>query len=588
MTDPIGMYSKIRQLLDRWKTPFAIGSAVAVATAAATATGVFQLLEWAALDSFFRLRPSEAIDDRLLIVTIDERDLQTFQDWPLPDRVLARAIENLQQDQPAAIGLDIYRDLPVEPGHGEFAETLKTTPNLIGVEKIAGEPVPPPPALAGSDRVGFVDLVLDGDGKVRRALLSHPNSQGELQLSFAVRLAALYLEARNVEFKAVGSQGQQLAWGQARFVPLQPHQGGYVNAPTAGYQILLNYRGILDRFDRVSLLEVFEGDVSPHLVRDRIVLIGSTATSLNDLFSTPYSTPLTPEQTRTSGVVVHANIVSQLLSAALDGRALLRPLPRTGTWIWMAIVSWGSALVTWHFLDQQHHNSVFLTLSSLAVGGGLLLGGYGLFLWGWWVPVVSPLVALFATILVTTSAYSYHLQRLVATDSLTQVGNRYACDRFLENLWTTHRRKNRSFSVILCDVDFFKRYNDTYGHLAGDACLKQIARAMSRSVRGSDFLARYGGEEFIVILPNTKLDDAIGIARRICENVRALNIDHTSSLIRPIVTLSCGVACSDGKSFLNPKDSIEAADRALYLAKAEGRDRYCTYVRPPIPQPPIY
>ncbi|MDC0833770.1 CHASE2 domain-containing protein [Geitlerinema sp. CS-897] len=585
------MYLKVRKRLEGWKTktPTIVGLAVAVATTAATATGAFQLLEWAALDSFFRLRPEEAIDARLLLVTIDETELKHFQAWPLPDAALDRVINTLQQHEPAAIGLDIYRDLPVEPGHAKFVETLRTTPNLIGVEKIAGEPVAPPPTIAGSDRVGFVDLVLDADGKIRRALLSHPDSQGQLQLSFAVRLATLYLDPLGVKLEALGRRGQQLGWGRARFVPLQPNQGGYVNAPTAGYQILLDYRGTLDRFERVSFLEVFRDRVSPDLVRDRVVLIGSTATSLNDLFYTPYSTPFVPETQRTSGLVVHANIVSQILSAALDGRSQLRPLPQWGTWLWIFSLSGTTAIASWKVLTRHQYASAVPMLWTTAAAAGLLLGSYVAFLWGWWVPVVSPLFALFTTVVVTTSTYSFHLQRLVATDSLTQVGNRYACDRFLERVWTDcHSQGDRNLSIVLCDVDYFKNYNDTYGHPAGDRCLQEIARTIAGSVRSQDFVARYGGEEFIAILPETDLHDAINIARRICQNVRALHIDHASSATSHIVTLSCGVVSSHHCRSLRAKDLVEAADRALYLAKADGRDRYRTYVYPPIPQRPIY
>ena len=127
--------------------------------------------------------------------------------------------------------------------------------------------------------------------------------------------------------------------------------------------------------------------------------------------------------------------------------------------------------------------------------------------------------------------------------------------------------------MILCDVDYFKLYNDTYGHQAGDVCLQQVANALRNSVRQFDLVARYGGEEFVVVLPNTDAQKALYIAERIQFKVRSLEIPHKSSRVSQFLTLSCGVAGCPPQSKISSTELIEAADQALYVAKQAGRNR---------------
>ncbi|MFP4102990.1 CHASE2 domain-containing protein [Coleofasciculus sp.] len=131
-----------------------------------------QTFEWTFYDQFFRLRPREAVDPRIVVVTIDESDITQIGTWPIPDAVLAQLLRKINAQKPRAIGLDLYRDLPVEPGHQELVEVFQTTPNLIGVEKFIGETVAPPPTLKQLAQVAMTDVVLDADGKIRRGLLS--------------------------------------------------------------------------------------------------------------------------------------------------------------------------------------------------------------------------------------------------------------------------------------------------------------------------------------------------------------------------------------------------------------------------------
>ncbi|MDX2243959.1 MAG: PleD family two-component system response regulator [Leptolyngbyaceae cyanobacterium bins.302] len=168
------------------------------------------------------------------------------------------------------------------------------------------------------------------------------------------------------------------------------------------------------------------------------------------------------------------------------------------------------------------------------------------------------------------------LQRLVNSDGLTQIANRRYFDESLQQEWKRLRREQALLSLILCDIDFFKAYNDRYGHLAGDDCLKQVAQAIQQSVhRPADLVARYGGEEFVVILPNTSIKGAAVVAAQMQTAIAELQILHAGSTISPFVTLSIGIACTIPELHKTPESLILIADQALYSAKASGRNTCC-------------
>jgi len=166
------------------------------------------------------------------------------------------------------------------------------------------------------------------------------------------------------------------------------------------------------------------------------------------------------------------------------------------------------------------------------------------------------------------------LNQLANLDGLTQVANRRCLQETFNREWYRLAREQGPLSMIICDVDYFKRYNDTYGHQMGDECLQKIAQTLKRTLkRPADLVARYGGEEFVVVLPNTQASGAWIVAQEIQSNVRNLGIEHQASLVSPLITMSMGISSTIPTHSTSGEELFKVADQALYEAKKQGRDR---------------
>jgi diguanylate cyclase (GGDEF)-like protein len=166
------------------------------------------------------------------------------------------------------------------------------------------------------------------------------------------------------------------------------------------------------------------------------------------------------------------------------------------------------------------------------------------------------------------------LRQLAFIDSLTQLPNRRRFDEYIQQEWQLLLKEHAPLSLILCDIDFFKVYNDSYGHLAGDACLRQVATLIHNCLSSRSHLAtRYGGEEFAIVLPNVSICQAKAIAEKIKASIHTCKFEHKYSSIKSYITLSFGVTCTIPTMNQTVEELIGTADRALYEAKQKGRDR---------------
>jgi diguanylate cyclase (GGDEF)-like protein/PAS domain S-box-containing protein len=369
--------------------------------------GLLQPVELAAFDLLSRLRPAEPIDDRIVIVGIDEQDLRELQEWPLPDGVMAELLQKLAAYQPRAIGLDIYRDFPVGMGYADLERTFETTPNLIGIEKIEDQEsfaVAPPATLSDRNQVGFNNVVVDTDGKVRRSLL-YWTVDGQAHTSFALKLALSYLETEGVVPKPSKVNSEYLQLGKAVFRPFRPSDGGYMRMKNSGgYQVLVNFHTASSGFETISLRDVMRGQVPPELLRDRIVLVGSTAVSLKDFFYTSNSGSLAEGIQQVAGVELHANFIYQILAAALEGRSLIRVWSDPVELAWILGWSWVGASLVWK-MRSLHKSAVSILLAVVGLSGT----SHIVFLYGWWIPLVPAAIALVGSAIAITG-YIAHLQ----------------------------------------------------------------------------------------------------------------------------------------------------------------------------------
>jgi len=248
------------------------------------------------------------------LIGITENDIQRYG-WPINDELLAKALERLHRAGTSAIGLDLYRDGPVEPGHDDFTEAIKKNPKLIGIFSLA-DGVPPPPALP-LERQSFNDLVIDPDGSLRRDLV-HVGGQSESHVSLPLRL--LETSTGKPLRKAIENNQWELSW-------LHPHAGGYSTLDASGYQRMLPFHKP-GSFPTWSLNDLLEGKIANDELKNQIVLVGSTAPSLRDTFHTPFTRFHSGQQlAEMPGVEIHAHRLAALIKARQNPSAGIGVLP---------------------------------------------------------------------------------------------------------------------------------------------------------------------------------------------------------------------------------------------------------------------
>lgn len=374
-----------------WKRVLAASVMITSLVMGVRSLGMLQSLELKALDGLMRLRPKEALDPRMLIVTVTEDDIQAqapdIQRGSLSDVVLERLLQKLNSHKPRVIGLDIYRPFAVQKSHKELAKTFRSNDKLIVVCEIGGgekSPSIPPPNEAPLQQVGFSDLPVDPDGIVRRQLLGmSPTSGCQTDKSFSFQIAHRYLSTEGIKFERTSQHSFRI--GTVNFKKIERSTGGYHNLDTRGYQVMLNYRSSQAPALTVTVSDVLNDRVDPSWIQDRIILIGTTARSIQDGLLTPYSASYSPIQT-IPGIFIQAQMVSQIISAVKDNRPLLRILPLWGEVVCIlggAIL--GEILLN---LDSKRRSVIFYLL----IGGFTLivLSGISLMILiqGAWIPLV--------------------------------------------------------------------------------------------------------------------------------------------------------------------------------------------------------
>jgi CHASE2 domain-containing sensor protein/tRNA A-37 threonylcarbamoyl transferase component Bud32 len=355
-----------------------------------------------------QMRKDSEPDPRILVVAVTEEDIQKLKQWPLSGEILDKLFTKLESYQPRAIGLDIFRDLRVEPGHDKLLKHLQQSDRIVSVCKHSDSinPATPPPGETEPYQVGFSDIVTDADNIIRRNLLylnPGASSPCKTPYSLSLQLALRYLG--NIQPKLTPEGDLQI--GNTEFKRLQNNSGAYQNADTNGYQILLNYRSAKNAAKQVSLSDVLSDKIDASLVKNRVVIIGATAPSLRDFFNTPYSSGM-KDNREMPGVFIHAQSVSQILSAVVDKKPLFWFWSQWGevAWIWVWTLTGG--LIAWRILHPLY----------LGVAGGVSLGAlfgsnFVIFNQAGWIPVVSPALGWVLAVgsVITYNAYQVRQQQ---------------------------------------------------------------------------------------------------------------------------------------------------------------------------------
>lgn len=539
-----------------WFVALVVVLVVGLGVLGARGLGLLESLELSAYDVFLRLRPSDApADPRILLVRITEQDIQHLGSWPVPDGVLARALEILGRHGARAIGLDLYRDVPVPPGTEQLEPALRSDPGVVVVMKFGEGPsagVRPPAALKGTDQVGFNDILIDPGGIVRRGLLFLDDGE-TAAYSFALRLALRYLAREGITPQPDPDRPELLRLGRTTIRPFEPNDGGYVRADARGYQFVLDFQGKGRPFASIDLTPLLAGQVRPEMVRDKVVLIGVTAESIRDDFFTPYSRGLGGAQ-HVPGVAVHAHIVSQLLRMALDGDRAIRTPAEWQEWLWALLWGGAGALIALGVRSPWR--------LSLAVGGGLaaLTGATFLaFLGGWWLPLVPP-VLTWATSAGGIMAYLSH-QETVQRAMLMQLFSRHVSKEVAEEIWREReqfldggrpRSQRLVVTALFTDMTGFTTVAEKYPPEAFMEWLNEYMDAMARQVsRHGGVIRQYAGDAIVVTFgapvprrSEAEVDQdavsAVECALAMGETLRGLNV-RWSAEQRPTTSMRVGI-----------------------------------------------
>ncbi|TAN41914.1 MAG: adenylate/guanylate cyclase domain-containing protein [Nitrospirae bacterium] len=404
------------------------GLLIFAAVILARAGGYLQAPELSAYDYFLRQKVrSSAAAAPITLVAITEADIQKLNQWPLTDSLLADLLRQILKDKPRAIGLDLYRDIPVPPGSDKLRDVISKNPHIVTVMKIGDRSsgsVPPPYMIKDPSLIGFNDLPVDRDGSIRRGLLFMDGQDGLLS-SFGLLLALNYLQPEGIGPQPDRLNPEHMRLGGTTFVPFRADDGGYRRADAGGYQVLLDFRS--RPFTTLTLGDVLDGKADPAVIQDRVVLIGSTAESMKDM----YAAPVSGRQAGVNilhGVEIHSHLTGQIIRAAQGIHKSLRPLNEQYAWAWICLWSLAAGLAA-------VRGRSYWAFGLFLAGGTTLLTGlaYWSFMLGWWIPVIPPAVSWVLTLSFVKAYLSYREKNDRVL--LMQLFSRHVSKDVAETIW---------------------------------------------------------------------------------------------------------------------------------------------------------
>ena len=439
--------------------------------------GHLEFLELTVFDLMVRSRPATKPDERVTVVAIEESDIKTWQQATFSDRLIAQLLAKLQSEKPAAIGLDIYRDIPLPPGNQELLAQL-TADNIVAIEKISPRSAVSAPPGVPDARIGFNNFLIDSDGTLRRNLLAFKLGS-KSRYSFAIQLSKIYLDT-----KAIWLEPGFLSLNGVKFPNLEADSGGYQLSASdvRGSQILINYP-VPNSARQLSFSQVMNGDYNQNWIKDKVIIIGYTAPSKKDVFRTPFT------GAKTAGAVIHAQMVNQILGTVLDGQALWRFVPQWSELGWIWLWSMMGGVLVWRVRHP------------LALGGSLIATSLGLVAICWvsflgliWIPLIPAMLGLLST---TGVVLAYKTFNSSLVDETTELANLEQITALLQQKIDKERKS--TLAVLSIDIARLKQVNDSLGASIGDRMLILAKTRIKNCIRPDDKLGRVGAAEFSII-----------------------------------------------------------------------------------------
>lgn len=509
----------------------------------------------------------------IVIVAIDDGSyeyiLDKYGEWPLRRDMYAKMVDYIEAQQPKTVAFDLMFVKSMKSdieSDNALVNVFKKYDNVYTSMNLDNQPkdlrIPPqlPEKLTVKPYPNVKDTIEYSNCRViLQGILDATSNIGMINVSRSddgvLREMPLYLKYNGKYYPQLGYR-VALASGNVKNV--QPNEDA---------SVILNWYGPAGTFENISMYKLLKAvennDIKAFDFHNKIVYFGATAASLFDIKTVPVDKVY-------PGVEVQATYVNNLL----DG-SLIKQCPEYVNILAGLLL----ALLTVIFVMKIQSMPTAFGLS-VTISAFYVMFAYELMRFKYyWIKIVSPLsIVLFAFILAVIVKYliksrDFDTQyKLATTDGLTELYNHRYFQEQMQRFVSHSDRYNTVFSLIIIDIDFFKKFNDNFGHQSGDAVLKQVAFALKKNVRATDIVCRYGGEEMSIILPNTKNEEAVAIANKLCTIIGTKKCKLANGK-ESNVTISLGVSTYGEEDGLTPTELIASADKRLYHAKENGRNR---------------
>lgn len=509
----------------------------------------------------------------IVIVAIDDGSyeyiLDKYGEWPLRRDMYAQMVDYIEAQQPKTVAFDLMFVKSMKSdieSDNALINVFKKYDNVYTSMNLDNQPedlrIPPqlPEKLTVKPYPNVKDTIEYSNCRViLQGILDATSNIGMINVSRSddgvLREMPLYLKYNGKYYPQLGYR-VALASGNVKNV--QPNEDA---------SVILNWYGPAGTFENISMYKLLKAvennDINAFDFHNKIVYFGATAASLFDIKTVPVDKVY-------PGVEVQATYVNNLL----DG-SLIKQCPEYVNILAGLLL----ALLTVIFVMKIQSMPTAFGLS-VTISAFYVMFAYELMRFKYyWIKIVSPLsIVLFAFILAVIVKYliksrDFDTQyKLATTDGLTELYNHRYFQEQMQRFVSHSDRYNTVFSLIIIDIDFFKKFNDNFGHQSGDAVLRQVAFALKKNVRATDIVCRYGGEEMSIILPNTKNEEAVAIANKLCTIIGTKKCKLANGK-ESNVTISLGVSTYGEEDGLTPTELIASADKRLYHAKENGRNR---------------